>query len=70
MAPDSLQEELPHRAAPEMGSATWLAFTPEHNEDAAAATFVSRFREPPEFIFESRGLLLAGPIPSQKEGQP
>jgi hypothetical protein len=48
---------------PDPGDRFFLAFTPDHNEDAAAGVFALRYGLPPDFVFESRGLLLCGPIP-------
>ena len=42
---------------------TWRAFTLDTPEEQAAAAFLRRYGRPPEFVFESRGNLLCGPIP-------
>ena len=45
----------------------WLAFSLDHKEDEAAASFRQRFGQPPQFIVESRGLLRVGPVPEGQE---
>lgn len=42
----------------------WLGFTLDEREEVAAATFQQRYGRPPEFVFESRGNLLVGPLPA------
>ena len=42
---------------------TWRAFTLDTKEEEAAGAFLRRYGRPPEFVFESRGNLLCGPIP-------
>lgn len=44
---------------------TWHAFTLDTKEKEAAGAFLRRYGRPPEFVFESRGNLLCGPIPSE-----
>jgi hypothetical protein len=43
----------------------YLAFTLDHNEDEAAARFLTRFGAPPDTIIESHGILLVGPVPEE-----
>jgi hypothetical protein len=40
----------------------YLCFSADHDEDLAAARFVSRFGYPPERIFEADGILHLGPV--------
>jgi hypothetical protein len=44
----------------------WMGFTLDEREEAAAAAFQRRYGRPPEFVFESRGNLLCGPIMEQR----
>ena len=48
---------------PDPGDRFFMAFSLDHDEGAAAVVFERRYGRNPEFVFESRGLLLAGPIP-------
>lgn len=50
---------------PEPGDKYFMAFTLDHDEGLAAAVFLRRYGRNPEFVFESRGLLLCGPIPGE-----
>lgn len=50
---------------PEPGDRFFMAFTFDHDEEGAAAVFLRRYGRPPEFVFESRGNLLVGPIPTE-----
>lgn len=50
---------------PEPGDRFFMAFTLDHDEGLAAAVFLRRYGRQPEFVFESRGLLLCGPIPGE-----
>ena len=50
---------------PEPGDRFFMGFTMDHDENAAAAIFAHRHGCPPEFVFESRGNLLCGPIPGE-----
>lgn len=51
-----------------MGS-YWLAFTADHNEDDAAATFRRRYGQLPRYVFDGLGgLLLVGPVPGLEGG--
>ena len=43
----------------------WRAFSLDTPEEEAAAAFLRRYGRNPEFVFESRGNLLVGPIPSE-----
>ena len=50
--------------APDPRGAVWLAFTKDHNEDDAAATFQRRYGQPPRYVMDGLGgLLLVGPVP-------
>lgn len=40
----------------------WMGFTIDTREEVAATAFQRRYGRPPEFVFESRGNLLCGPI--------
>ena len=48
---------------PEPAGHAWRAFTLDTPEEEAAAVFARRYGRNPEFVFESRGLLLCGPVP-------
>lgn len=48
---------------PDPGEHSWIGFTLDEREESAAATFQKRYGRQPEYVFESRGLLLVGPIP-------
>ena len=50
---------------PDPGDRFYMAFTLDTPEEEAAAAFLRRYGSNPEFVFESRGLLLCGPIPSE-----
>ena len=51
-------------AAPDPRGAVWLAFTGDHDEGDAAATFRRRYGQPPRYVFDGLGgLLLVGPVP-------
>lgn len=45
-----------------------MGFTLDHDENSAAAIFSRRHGQPPEFVFESHGNLLCGPIPAEVQG--
>jgi len=63
------QMPLELEATPDPRGATWLAFTGDHNEDDAAATFQRRYAQPPLHIFDGLGgLLLVGPVPGREGG--
>ena len=49
---------------PDPGDRFFMAFTLDHDEGAAAVVFLRRYGRNPEFVFESRGNLLVGPIPN------
>lgn len=54
---------------PDPRGAVWLAFTRDHNEDDAAATFQRRYGQPPRYVMDGLGgLLLVGPVPGQEGG--
>lgn len=56
-------------ATPAPGDFLWLAFTRDHNEDDAAATFQRRYGQPPRYVMDGLGgLLLVGPVPGQEGG--
>ncbi len=42
----------------------WRGYTRDTDEAEAARLFTDRYGAPPEFIVESKGILLAGPIPA------
>jgi hypothetical protein len=52
-----------YAGSPDPAGHAWRAFTLDTKEEEAAAAFLRRYGRTPEFVFESRGLLLAGPIP-------
>ena len=56
-------DQLDLYRTPDPAGHAWRAFTLDHDERDAAAAFQRRYGAPPEFVFESRGLLLAGPVP-------
>ena len=63
---DSQQMGLDFYAGPpEPGDRFFMAFSLDHDEGLAALVFARRYGRPPEFVFESRGLLLCGPIPGE-----
>jgi hypothetical protein len=45
----------------------YMAFPIKTDEDAAAKRFAELHGHPPAWIFDSRGLLLAGPVPAKGE---
>lgn len=53
-------------AAPDPSGSYWLAFTDDHDEGNAAATFRRRYGQPPRWVFENLGLLLVGPVPDEE----
>lgn len=55
-------------AAPDPRGATWLGFTLDHDENAAAAAFLRRYGQAPRYVFENLGLLLVGPVPGLEGG--
>lgn len=62
------QSQIPldfYAGPPEPGDRFFLAFSLDHDEGAAAAVFLRRYGRPPEYVFESRGLLLVGSVPSE-----
>lgn len=58
-------EQLDLYRTPDPAGHAWHAFTLDTKEDDAAASFQRRYGTVPEFVFESRGLLLVGPIPAE-----
>ena len=50
---------------PDPAGHAWRAFTLDTPEEEAAAVFARRYGRNPEYVFESRGLLLCGPVPSE-----
>jgi hypothetical protein len=59
----------PEPAAPDPSGSYWLAFTGDHDEGDAAATFRRRYGQPPRYAFDGLGgLLLVGPVPGQEGG--
>lgn len=50
---------------PDPHDSMWMGFTLDTREEAAATAFQNRYGRPPEFVFESRGNLLCGPIPDE-----
>lgn len=59
------QQTLFERTAPPPTEAAYLAFSLDTKEEVAAAAYQQRHGQPPEFVFESRGNLLCGPIPDE-----
>lgn len=59
------QPTLFERSAPPPTEAIYQAWTLDTKEDIAAAAFARRYGQHPEFVFESLGLLLCGPVPSE-----
>lgn len=59
------QLPLDFYATPDPTGKAWRAFTLDTPSEAAAGAFLRRYGQQPEFVFESRGLLLAGPIPAE-----
>lgn len=65
-ASDQIKPQLAlefYSGPPDPGDRFFMAFTLDHDEGAAAVVFARRYGRPPEFVFESRGNLLVGPIP-------
>lgn len=60
------QHTLFERPAPPPTEATYHAWTIDTKEEVAATDFARRYGQHPEFVFESLGLLLCGPIPAQE----
>jgi hypothetical protein len=59
----------PDFGPPDPAGSYWLAFTRDHNEDDAAATFRRRYGQLPRYIFDGLGgLLLVGPVPGREGG--
>ena len=50
---------------PDPAGHVWHAFTLDTKEEEAAGVFLRRYGRHPEFVFESRGNLLCGPIPGE-----
>lgn len=50
-------------AAPDPAGHAWRAFTMDTREEDAAGSFERRYGVPPEYVFESKGILLVGPVP-------
>lgn len=68
-ASSTILEAIEPEPAPEPRGAVWLAFTGDHNEDDAAATFQRRYGQLPRYIFDGLGgLLLVGPVPGLEGG--
>ena len=61
-ASDQLPFEF-YAPPPDPAGHVWRAFSLDTPEEEAAAAFLRRYGRMPEFVFESRGLLLCGPIP-------
>ena len=61
-ASDQLALEF-YAPPPDPAGHVWRAFTLDTPEEHAAGVFLRRYGRPPEFVFESRGNLLCGPIP-------
>lgn len=68
-ASGAILEAIEPEPAPDPRGAVWLAFTKDHNEDDAAATFQRRYGQLPRYVFDGLGgLLLAGPVPGLEGG--
>lgn len=68
-ASSAMLEAIEPEPAPDPRGAVWLAFTGDHNEDDAAATFQRRYGQLPRYVFDGLGgLLLVGPVPERKDG--
>jgi hypothetical protein len=59
------QPALFERSAPTPTEAAYRAFSLDTKEEVAASAFQQRYGQPPEFVFESHGNLLCGPIPGE-----
>lgn len=55
---------LDHASAPDPHAHYWRGFTRDTDEGEAARIFEQRYGQPPAFLIESKGILLAGPIPA------
>ena len=65
---NSQQPQIPldfYSGPPNPAGHPWRAFSLDTKEEEAAAIFLRRYSRPPEFVFESLGNLLVGPIPSE-----
>lgn len=62
-ASDQLALEF-YTSFPDPAGHAWRAFSLDTPKEEAAAAFLRRYGRNPEFVFESRGLLLCGPIPA------
>jgi hypothetical protein len=65
---NSQQAQIPldfYSGPPNPAGHSWRAFSLDTKEEEAAAIFLRRYGRPPEFVFESRGNLLCGPIPRE-----
>lgn len=68
-ASSAILEAIEPEPAPDPRGAVWLAFTKDHNEDDAAATFQRRYGQLPRYVFDGLGgLLLVGPVPGLEGG--
>lgn len=68
-ASSAMLEAIEPEPAPDPRGAVWLAFTGDHNEDDAAATFQRRYGQLPRYVFDGLGgLLLVGPVPGLEGG--
>ena len=55
---------------PVLPGQAWMAFTGDHDEDAAARAFLARYGSEPRYVFDGLGgLLLLGPVPEREEVQ-
>ena len=52
-----------YSGSPDPAGHLWHAFALDTPKEAAAVVFLRRYGRNPEFVFESRGLLLCGPVP-------
>ena len=67
-ASDQIKPQLPldfYSGPPDPGDRFYMGFTLDTPEEHAAGVFLRRYGRPPEFVFESRGLLLCGPVPGE-----
>lgn len=56
-----------YSSSPDPHGHSWMGFTLDTSADLAATMFERRYGQHPEYMFKSRGLLLAGPIPTGME---
>jgi hypothetical protein len=62
--------ELCTLPAAEIADRWWLAFTPDHEPTAAAARFIERTDQPPQYLVRTPTMLLVGPLVTRPRQPP